>query len=396
MIWLAPLFLYIILPFELPIKVDFYYVAISILSIASILLIDFFKKCTRLFLNPKYDSKDEFFFKFLLLCSYLYIPVIIINFYSSGVDLSSSFGANRNTFTSGDGGILSQLSVLFSGALVLSVMMYNNVSMKGNCYKKHLIFLSLFIVICNLIVGNRQILNIFAFVFLIKYFIINDRINLLSKKFFLFSFILVFIISFMLWFQFKRQDFVVGGISGQMDFLYSISNIECTAKNFCNSIFAAPFLYIFQYYGNEYHGLTAVLSLDVDSPIFSQTLPVVYRRYSDFMGLPTQEEIRQMVHGAIENKYNIFPRFWSTMYSQIYLDFGWFGIITFNVIITCCITYNRVKFYLFGNYVNYLNYVFCLFFMTFGLMFFPLVEPLIFFMLLFLMAFNIIKKLKIK
>ncbi|WP_172953314.1 O-antigen polymerase [Edwardsiella tarda] len=393
-VWLFPLGCYLIFPFELDFKPNYFYVFIILFSIIIMMTIDKMFHVRRVFYSPCVTQKDILFFKLMLIISLISFPLTVYDFLSRGVDFLGSVGNNRDIYTEHNSGFVSQLALFFMAFGLLSFFMFPVSGYMYDKYKWKIIFILLIMVFFSLIVGNRQIINV-IFISIALKSIDSFKIRFFSKYLLFFLFIISVLLSFVLWFQFERQSFVSGGGEGQVDFLLKISNMKCVSDVLCGNASIIPLAYIFQYYGNEYHGITAVIESNADMPIFSQTLPVLYRRFSDFLMLPSYQQTRDVINGLIEAKYNMFPRFWRTMYAQIYLDFGWIGFALFNIFITMAMIINRVKYFKYGRYVNYVNYHYILFFMVFGIMFFPLIEPIQFFSFILLIIYNIYSHVRV-
>lgn len=182
----------------------------------------------------------------------------------------------------------------------------------------------------------------------------------------------------------------------------SISGVVIDENKLLTPIFkqltwVMPSLYVlYLYLGVIFDAFYAAISSIPNSiaPLGSLTLPVIYRRFQGILDLPSWENVRLSYHSAIEDKFHVFPRVWSTMFSSPYLEGTWIYLCLF-IITLMYIHFNLVKNYLLYSYnADKLNNLILFYtFMMIGLIILPTYDTGVFVLILATIAKPYINKL---
>lgn len=374
-VWYFPLFFMLVAPFKTVFDLNSFVVFISI---SIVFLIIFFPilifrgriKNSALYAREVYLNEQRSSIVLLLAaCSFLFILVDI--FYYRGVTLSLDLHGNRELYD-GDSPLSHLVMLFLPFSYIALVYAFRDFSLKSFLYFLPYVACSL----VYLVSGNRQYF-IFGFIILMccMFFLSGQSfIRRLAIAITVVSFVVVS----MLFVQFSRQSYAEGQ---QAEFIYSISNISCEG-DVCEKAVVVPLVYLYQYFGVEYLGLSAIYDLKVnygvDALPLSQTLPVLYRRLEGLLNLPPQMEEHLRLHSEFNDVFGVFPRFWKTMYSGVLQEYGplgflWLGLFFFLTHI--------MMIYSFLKRPSSLSFAFLMAFYSsiiFGVMFFPLFEPVIF------------------
>lgn len=382
-IWMFPLILDTVLPFEIPAKMNY---AVAIYAILSV----FYMVFVPIIVIEKYysvrsvkgtmKSAKAKGVNLLYVLSYISIFCLFIDlYYLRGLSLFSGIGGNRDIYINTSPSLFGYVSIMFLGN---SILLLTFVKMVDGKYKK-LKYGFPFILAGSLMLlsGNRQFVFFGLLYYLILFFLFSKLNKGFVKQFIAILLVGVVFFSAMVSFQFNRQKQLEGN---QLEFLYSISEMSCQDSMLCDSSLAIPFAYLYQYFGNEYQGLSVSVDINIkNSPIFSLTQPILYRRIYNIFGLEEPLTIHNRIFSAIESKTGMFPHFWSTMFSQIYLEYGIFGVLLFPNILMF-IHFSLLKSYLLKNTIIPLSKLSTFYAsIAFGIMFIPTVEVFIFFLYIF-------------
>ena len=166
---------------------------------------------------------------------------------------------------------------------------------------------------------------------------------------------------------------------GRQDaFLLAISGIKIADQgNWFSSNYArrTSSLYVYYYYGTEPMVLSSAWNNDQSSaPPFSLTVPVLYRRFNGFLGLPTQDEVRAKELERLDSVYGIFPRIWATMYANVFYEWGRLGVFVFVLLLSLMHALLVRSFVLYRSAAS--SRRLCIFYagIIFGIMFIPTYE----------------------
>lgn len=93
-------------------------------------------------------------------------------------------------------------------------------------------------------------------------------------------------------------------------------------------------LYLYLYYGIEYEMAGSIMrNVDVEAPPLSLTVPIVYRRFSRFLGWPDQLSVMTATAQEVENTLGVYPNVWATMFTQVYYEAGPGGVGVFGAVL---------------------------------------------------------------
>lgn|GEM_PF-2817031 len=378
--WSIPALLYYFSPFSVSLEVDVVLFLLVFTLIVFVSVLPVFILAGKSYLY----SRDLIFSRlgmvsFLLSCLGLILQVFEF-IYFRGVHFSLDLNKNREAFSEGGSWL---------NFLVVILLPFSYINFNTFFEKKKIIFLLPFLMssFVFFLSGNRQFFIFGVFLFTIYYFMINPSINL--KKIVVGFFVGVVLVSLLFFLQFKRQAYAEGE---QLNFIYNIANMECNGST-CNTFIETPFAYLYLYFGLQYAGLSSVYELvDLDqnftAPLFSQTNPILYRRLGAFFNLPPKEKIDLNLMEIFENKVNMFPAFWSTMFSGFMIEVGVLGLFVLPLFFLC---FGFFVFLLFiGNFTSFSFFSIAVFysFLMFGVMFFPISEPVFFMLFLYLIVYG--------
>lgn len=377
-VWLFPILVSILAPFEVPLQINWVLISFVIFFFSIVLSFPLLLFSGYISSFKKYVSRPFSKSGLVLFFAFLSVVVQCLDFFIiRGVGFSFDIHGNRDIVTQ-QSGVISMILMLLLPFCYISFIGFFQERRRFFYLVPFLLSSALY-----LLSGNRQFF-VFGLLLLIVMFLMFVK-NISIKKIAIVIFAGLLLTSFMFFYQFKRQPFAEGM---QAEFLYNIAKLECVG-DYCDSGFITPMAYLYLYFGIEYSGLSASYDLiseddDIRAPIFSQTIPVIYRRIEGPLDLPKQYDIDMLMHEKFENRYNIFPRFWRTMFSSFLMEYGPLGIIVLLYLILffgCIYWYNFLR-----ERSVFSQFVLCCFYasLAFGVMFFPLFEPHLFFMFLYL------------
>lgn len=382
--WLLPIILHVILPFTMGFDADFLFVFFVVLFLFASVFLPIFVVPKRRHYEYECLSRSKLSRWFVILA---YVSLVIQGvdiFYLRGINLGFDFGSNRDYFS--DGSSLATVSIMFLPFVYISLNGF--FESKKLIYVLPFIFTSLFFVVS----GNRQFFIFGVILFLVLYLMVNPRLNFkFIFKLILFASVLVSLLFFV---QFKRQGFAEGQ---QLEFVYNITGMECNGAA-CDKFYITPMAYLYLYFGVQYQGLTAVVDLSADyseyrAPLFSQTVPVVYRRLESIFALKPQMEVHMDMYEIFEREYNVFPRFWRTMFSDFISEYGILGIGLLLLLLFMFGLYYLVVFVSSLSTLSFFTLATFYSSVIFGVMFFPLFEPVIFFLFIYLFVISVFQLL---
>lgn len=298
----------------------------------------------------------------------------IVSAISRGVSLSIDLAGNREAVSS-SANIFSQLGGVASG-FALYLLLFA-ITSKGDSIRLQPKYIApaLMIGLTVLLTGNRQF--VFMSAVLVCLIWIGARQPSLRTLIWRgVPWVLIFG-SLLIGFGILRQSTT----EGRQDlFLQSLLATEITDHNSFlvqNYTTRSVSLYLYTYYSPQYTLAAAIMDRmePGDVPLTSMTAPIVYRRFEDLPGLLTQVEERNTIDLRLEGAFGIFPKVWSTMYTQVYYEMGISGIVGFVVALTV------VHFALAASYLRKgeqrplrnLLVFYC--FMIFGIQYIATVEP---------------------
>jgi hypothetical protein len=403
LLWHLPLVLSIVLPFTFPLREEdnFIYLLLILLLIHFIVAGGAFA----LFLTKSKNSNRILSSKLInnpyedMPPPYVYIvgafmsPFIlgIDNFFIKGVSISLNLSENREIVGSSST-FLSLISVVCAGFAIyllnwIWIIKYNKVKFRP-------LFLIPFVMTAIVIIltGNRQFLFLGIMLILLKAISIY-RPSIRQLMYWL-VYIVCLGVPLAIVFQFLRQS----NLEGRQDsFIMSILSLTVVNGHpfekllGYESILFVPALYIYVYFGTQYDTISAYMKgIGEYMPFGSLTLPVLYRRWSDFFGLPVQDSIRDIVHGQIQSKFGIFPRIWATMFGGICAEGGIGYIIAFSLFLSY-IHFKLVNNFLKNEQLSTTNLIIFYLFIMFGIITIGTYEVPFFFMIIQALVLTIIR-----
>ncbi len=382
-VWLFPALYSIFFPFETNLTTNWYLViCVLFLFFISIILPVFYltRRSYYDFFSDLSSFRHEKIVLFLAFAAFFFQVIDII--FLRGISLNFNLHDNRAALENSSTHLTFVLIALLPFVYFSILCFFEK---KGSIYLVPFFCVS----IVYLISGNRQF-----FVFgLILLFVMQFMIRpFFSKKTIFRTFLVAtLLIISMFYFQFQRQPYAEGE---QLQFIYRIANIECEGF-LCQTIFETPLAYLYLYFGIQFSGLSSMLKLSFDhdyvqAPLFSETIPVIYRRLESFFNLPEQSVVHMNMYDSFGQYYNIFPHFWRTMFGNFIFEYGFYGIFLlifliiffgfFHILIFLKIK-SRFSFFILSVFYSS---------MIFGIMFFPLFEPALFFLFLYLFVYSVI------
>jgi len=323
--WLLPVVVYIASPFDF--SLPFNYVLSGLVILITWLVV---KGPVVLVSGGKSSPPNKSIKKKRLGVFYyvgLMAPLFLILdlYFFRGLAFGGNVGDNRDLFIDTSPSLIGYLSLISQAFVILNLSQYGNYSGKRKVYCIVPYALTGLILASA---GNRQFLMIGLI--LVVYAAILERPSIeIDLKIVLWSSLFLIVIgTLFLLMQFARQSFAA---EDQLAFIVSISKLTCKGE-ICSTPLAVPLGYLFQYFGNIYQGLNYFMQNDISSPMFSSTVPIFYRRLESIFGLPNALAYFEEIGEALRyNAGGVFPNFWKSMYADIFLDFGYFGLGVFFV-----------------------------------------------------------------
>jgi hypothetical protein len=317
----------------------------------------------------KQHYQDKFIAVILLL-SYLGVLNLFIDLYLiRGLNLFGDILSNRLKFEKTGPSLFGYLSYVLIAASFLLLTQIK----KTNALK--LVLPIVLICALYLMSGNRQIMLsyilIFAIHLTVKY---NPKLSL--RNVFLCLFLVFGFFSLMVGFHFLRQNNLK---TSQLDFFYAIS--EISPKEFVDdrdSVYLLPLVILYQYFGLQYHGMSAVIDNKISTPPLSRTAPVLYRRASSFFNFDDHQLVLKRLNNEIEHATGMYPRFWMTKFSQIYTDYGYLGFFYYSMFFFAIVVLSKISLNSCFSLEIYFLYILTVYQYIFGVMFIPYAEPVIF------------------
>lgn len=167
----------------------------------------------------------------------------------------------------------------------------------------------------------------------------------------------------------------------QVQFVESVGGFRCSNQGACKELsFMIMLNYVYQYFGNEYIGLTAVTKIPTSArlPFFSQTMPVLYRRLQDDgEGLPSYLLTRQKRLAEIASITGFYPRFWKTMYSDAFVEGGWLECIILALVAAALLLFVTIRFNVRKTPLTFVQFVCVMAALVFGVMYIPTRETFV-------------------
>lgn len=380
LIWLVPAVIYLVFPFDFPIPVNWYVVLPIIVATIMVPYVSASFASVLKFQPPQTGDSTIFlrltFLAALLSPVLLFIDLFIFRGLSPLGDIEVNRGIYMDTAPSAVGYI-----ALFGLAASLYLLTKSGANFSRWFLLPWMANVSIFI-----LSGNRQYALLGIILLFFSAFIgRRTRITVLSVVYF-FTGVLAFAAA-ALSIQFFRQLSKEGR---QTEFLYTISGIECHGW-FCENPLEPPLLYIYGYFGNIYSGLTIAVSDIANAPVFSLSIPVLYRRYSSLIDAPRQDFVTESIGNSIEGRHGIFPNFWATMHATAYYEGGLLGVVLLLAFIFVFLTYAFSVWIKFGGTKFQSFACIGMSFLAVGVMYFPLSEPvnfILFVMIILLVLFS--------
>lgn len=388
-IWHIPLFLSIILPFTFPLRnLDNLIIIIFILTL--IHLIQFsgvfayinFSKLNKLYQEQRFihTRKPTIYF---WLSSLAPILIVIDNYVIRKVPLSLELMSNSHIRAESSSTLFTFIGVIGAGCALFLLNWFLDGKQAKVDFKILIFFPYLTISILYFALGTRQYFVTGLMVILL------NLIYLTRPKFQSFSFkmtrFLALVIPILLSIQFLR-NFSSTEVNDLSSVILSIIKIEFIEghplTDILNngSLLTAILGLLYLYFGVEYDALSATINtVEPSAPFTAYTIPLIYRRFNEILDLPAQDLIRANYHAQIYNQYGIFPRIWTTMFGNFYLEGGVIYII-FIASLLAGLHYLLVKKYVISgkkDNVIYLITFYCV--MIRGVMFFSLWDSSFFF-----------------
>jgi hypothetical protein len=369
LIWIAPGVINLAFPFNFPIPVAFAFVSSLVgltiaIPYASVLL----GSRLRLARNPSSSAgrAQSIFLALAFASPFLqYYDFFLIR----GMTYLGNIGENREIYIASDPSLAGYFA-LFGLAFSLYFLSTKNNMLGTWASIPWLLNASIL-----LMTGNRQyaalgILLIAYKTLLLRHKSINFGAIVKSIIF------IILIFSGALVFQLNRQQFAEGeGI----DYIYRITGIQCHDW-FCDTPLEIPLAYLYQYFGNIYPGLSFSSQSEISTPLFSLTTPIIYRRIQSLFGGETQVEVVSRILDSIEMQYNIFPAFWTTMYSSVFFELSFIGPIILLITMFLLLTYASSLWINLGDDFGQAIFSIFMAFTGIGLMTLPVSDPVNFFL----------------
>jgi hypothetical protein len=324
---------------------------------------------------------------FCEILSYLATIFVFIDLYLlRGLSLvSGDIEANRGLFASTDPTLLGYIGLIGSAMSLFSLTLSYDPQLKKIRLRSVIPFA--IISIFYLLSGNRQFL-LFGLLLIVIQSSYYSELTI-GKYMAKISRWAVIFMCLMMVFQFTRQTQTKGK---QFEFLQSITLLECTDKTVADSALLVPLAYLYVYYGIEYQAISLLLSVDnsrIDVPLSSMTFPLLYRRIYPVFHLDDPTVVNQRMLDYIEYNTGMAPLFWVTMYSSIYLESGFLGLILV-VLLAALINARLIRLCLKDH--NFYSYVQISVFyssLIYGIMSPATTDPIFLFLIIFVTFFRI-------
>lgn len=372
--WLIPLIIYQLTPFELAITVNYYIIYLFLSIFMFVLYSSFVNISKKKIVELKVKSPYIFIIFAYIGCILLYSDLYVLR----GLSFVSPFD-NRDKYSDYAVSGLTYLWLLFIPFVIFNIVLYSD---NLNYFKKINIGIPIFLSsVFFLLSGNRQFVFFIALFFTYKLILKNEKLDIKRVIIKLFpAIVLLGILFFAI--QILRQQ---GTQGSQLTYILTITGMNCKSEYFCDdSLLILLLAYIFNYFGNIYHGLTLFFENDITAPIGSLSAPLVYRRLSDIFDLQSHSGIIAGLDLKVEYLTGYFPAFWKTMFASFYAEGG----IIFLIIILLLIYLSFVSLCVQSNkYISKNIVAFNLSFISFGLMFPPTAEPFLFMVYIYLFVY---------
>lgn len=258
-------------------------------------------------------------------------PVLLLAefFLNRGISLSLDLAANRD-LVSGPSGPLGQFGAVGTGASLYLLMWAPIRERERLRVQASMVLPFLFTGALYLWTGNRQ----FVMLGLLTFAVSTAWTAELTVRRSIVALVVALPLAGALFLAlgFARSSDTVGR---QDEFLQAISGItikDPTSPFVSSYVVRSAALDVYFYFGTEYATLSSHLQIvEPDAPPLSMTVPILYRRYSPMVGLPSQEEVRAGIHAALQANLGVFPRTWATMYSNVFSEAGVLGLLALPV-----------------------------------------------------------------
>lgn len=245
-----------------------------------------------------------------------------------GVRLTTDLGANRAAFSSGDVSILGQLGVLLAG-VALYMLMARPVT-RGRYLLHALPFLVTTLLF--LLMGNRQYMLQGLVIVTIN--VLADRRPTFLRVVVTGGVLAMVFAILMIQFGMHRQWQTEGVQDDALRGMLAIEVDDYDHPLARNYALRSGALYLYVYYGIELE-LAGVLmrTFPPSAPLTSLTVPIVYRRVSGRLGLPEQTAVTKDIADTIGTTLGVYPNVWRTMFSQVYMERGFAGVVVLTLIL---------------------------------------------------------------
>ena len=391
LVWHLPLVLSIILPFTFPLREEdnFIYILFILLMIHIIVSGGAYawikwKSLNRMLSSKLINKRHEDIPPYAYIVGAYLSPVMlgIDNFLIKGISISLDLSQNREIAGSG-ATLISLISVVCTGFAIYLLNWILIIKDNKVIFKPFLLMPFLGTTLIIMLTGNRQVLFLGIILILLK--AIDIYRPHIGQTMLWLVYVCCFSLPFGIGFQLLRQ----ANLEGRQDtFIMSILSLTVVNGHpFENllgyeSIIFVPALYIYVYFGTQYDTISAYIKgIDNYMPFGSLTLPVLYRRWSDFLGLPEQDSIREIIHGQIQSEFGIFPRIWATMFGGICAEGGILYIIAFSLFLSY-IHFKLLNQYLQNRKLSTTNLIIFYLFIIFGIITLGTYEVPFFFMII--------------
>lgn len=336
--WHLPVFIAITFPFEIPIRLEPLVVFVMLGLVHLIVMPGLVINLRRLdhqaatgALRDKasvpgcFGGGRKILLRVVIIWAYLSVGFIFIDLYvirGLGI-LPRDLSLNRDIFLETNPSLWGYLGLIGAAmALFLLAVAYDPA--KGKVMIRRVIpYLG--IAVLFLLLGNRQYL---LFGLLLAVIQLSYWARMSFRRYLLVFVALCTAFSgIMLIYQFSRQTYSQGQ---QFEFLQKITKIQCTSEALSQHPRAQTLMaYLYVYYGIEYQAVSLITSIDRSEfhlPVTAFTVPIIYRRIYRLFRLGEPKEVDEQVRNYIEETTGMLPLFWISMYGAAYLEGGWAGM----------------------------------------------------------------------
>jgi hypothetical protein len=276
---------------------------------------------------------------------------------------------------------------------IISLSLSNFISDRRKCHAR---ICWVVVITVLLISGNRQ-LTFFSVILYAFYYIGTSK----KPRELLIKLLIITPIIFLLaiFFSIKRLAYLGDFEAGKYErYLSTLTGLSCNVSENCDNLFGLTYQLIYAYIGINFQNFINTIdfyySQDEAFPIFSSSFPIIYRRFSEYLGNRDVAYYNELFGKFTEDNYNFdYSHFFSTMFGTVALECGWPGVVSYSIILYLLLKRSIILFSNSKEELDYLTIIIISSSMVFGLLQFPFTEPFFSGLIIFLLICVFYKKI---